>query len=91
MNLVMVEDMVDFLNCEVGKTSFSYLGLKVGLNHINASSWTHMLDKIRKRLAAWSGKYISFGRPITLIQAVLSAMPIYSLSLYLLPDRKSVV
>ncbi|KAL8518863.1 hypothetical protein ACS0TY_009996 [Phlomoides rotata] len=73
------------VGCEVGKTLFSYLGLNVVINHHNVSAWNNMVGKVKKKLEKWNGKHISFAGRITLIQAVLSAIPTYCLSFFLLP------
>lgn len=83
----IIQQMADALGCEVGQVPFSYLGLKVGINHRRDSSWKNLVDKIRRRLDLWNDKHISLGGRITLVQAVLSAVPIYCLSFFRLPKK----
>lgn len=84
---LMVENMARYLLCVVGKIPFSYLGMNVGINHRLARSWSMLIDKVRRRINSWKGKNLSFGGRITLIQAVLSAVPIYYLSFYRIPKN----
>lgn len=77
----------ELFGCEIGQTHFSYLGLNVGINHRRANSWSSLVEKIRMRLAKWNDKHISFGGRITLIQAVLSSIPIYCLSFFIIPMK----
>lgn len=60
----------------------SFLGLNVGINHKKSASWANLIDRIKRRLANWNDKNISFAGRITLIQAILSIIPIYSLFFY---------
>lgn len=84
---IIVEEMASVLGCSIGTSTLSYLGINVGIMHRRAEAWTPLVDKIRKRLAKWEDKQLSFGGRITLIQAVLSAIPIYVLSFYYLPKK----
>ncbi|KAL8495939.1 hypothetical protein ACS0TY_019890 [Phlomoides rotata] len=79
--------MSSLLGCEEGQRPFSYLDLSVGINHRQTASWTKLVDRIRRRLAKWNDKDMSLGGRATLIQAVLSAIPIYCLSLYRIPKK----
>jgi hypothetical protein len=75
----------NFLNCRRGRTLFKYLGLPVGANPRNMSTWEPMLNVIRGRLGSWGNKYVSLGGRIVLINAVLNAIPIFYLSYMKMP------
>ncbi|KAL8507861.1 hypothetical protein ACS0TY_018417 [Phlomoides rotata] len=77
-----METMADYLGCEVGQQPLSYLGLNVGIKHWRISSWDKLVARVRGRLAKWNDKHISFGGRATLIQFVLSSIPIFCLSFY---------
>lgn len=79
--------MAEYLNCKVSTSLFSYLGINVGINHRLTRSWSGLVGKVKKRLNSWSGNHLSFGGRITLIQSVLSALPVYCLSFYCIPKR----
>ncbi|WJX46635.1 beta-amyrin 28-monooxygenase [Trifolium repens] len=76
-----------FLNCRIGQIPFIYLRLPVGANPRLVSTWSPMLDVIRKRLGSWGNKYVSLGGRIVLINAVLSSIPIFFLSYMKLPVK----
>lgn len=42
------------LGCEVGMGSINYLGVKVGVNHRKSDVWSPMIQKVQKRMDAWS-------------------------------------
>ncbi|MCH80013.1 LINE-1 reverse transcriptase like, partial [Trifolium medium] len=77
----------DFLNCRIGRVPFKYLGLPVGSNPRKLSTWEPMLEVVRGRLRSWGNKYVSLGGRIVLINAVLSAIPIFFLSYLKMPNK----
>jgi hypothetical protein len=77
----------DFLNCRRGMIPFKYLGLPVGANPKKMSTWEPMLGVVRGRLGSWGNKYVSLGGRIVLINAVLSAIPIFYLSYMKMPSK----
>ncbi|MCH91937.1 LINE-1 reverse transcriptase like, partial [Trifolium medium] len=64
---------------------FKYLGLPVGANPRLYSTWLPMLETIKRRLRSWGNKYVSLGGRIVLINAVLSAIPIFFLAYMRMP------
>lgn len=81
----VMRNMAEYLQCKVSRNPFSYLGVNVGINHRLSKAWSSLIEKVKSHLNSWSGKHLSFGGRITLIQSVLSALPIYNLSFYRLP------
>ncbi|KAK2420573.1 hypothetical protein QL285_031284 [Trifolium repens] len=77
----------DFLNCKRGVAPFKYLGLPVGANPRKFSTWEPMLKVIRGRLGSWGNKHISLGGRIVMINAVLSAIPVFFLSYMKMPMK----
>ncbi|GLU05147.1 hypothetical protein SLE2022_222630 [Rubroshorea leprosula] len=73
------------LHCGVGKVPFIYLGLPVGGNPGRKQFWNSVLDRFRSKLASWKSPLLSFGGRISLINSVLSALPIFYLSLFRIP------
>ena len=72
-------------NCATGSWPIKYLGVPVAGSRIQISDWIPLVEKINKRLDGWKGSALSLGGRLTLLNACLSSIPIYSMSLYLLP------
>jgi hypothetical protein len=77
----------NFLHCRIGNTPFKYVGLPVGANPRKFSTWEHILNILMGRLRSWGNKYVSLGGQIFLINAVLSAIPIFYLSFLKMPVK----
>ncbi|GLT40917.1 hypothetical protein SLA2020_150140 [Shorea laevis] len=81
-----VEGSASMLRCGVGKSSFSYLGMPVDGNPGNKKLWEPLVNKFRAKLAIWKVISLSFGGRLTLLNSVLSALPIFYMSLFLIPN-----
>ncbi|KAG7576302.1 Ribonuclease H domain [Arabidopsis thaliana x Arabidopsis arenosa] len=66
---------------ELGK----YLGMPILQKRINKTTYGEVLEKVSSRLAGWKNKTLSMAGRITLTKAVLSSIPVYSMSSILLP------
>ena len=75
-------DAANFLNCSQMDTPFSYLGIPVGSSPTSRSVWQPIINKFESKLASWKHRCLSMGGRITLINSVLTALPIYLLSFY---------
>ena len=73
------------IGCGIGSLPSSYLGLPLGASHKALGVWDTVEDRFRKRLSSWKAQYISKGGRLTLIQSILSSLPIYCLSLFRMP------
>ncbi|KHN24682.1 hypothetical protein glysoja_029751, partial [Glycine soja] len=61
---------------------FVYLGIPIGANPRRARVWEPIIQKCERRLARWKQRFISFGGRVTLIQSVLTSIPIYYFSFF---------
>ena len=75
----------EMFNCATESWPIKYLGVPVSRNRIQISNWLPLVEKIAKRLDGWKGGALSLGGRLTLLNAYLSSIPIYSMSMYLLP------
>ena len=73
------------IGCEVGKWPLQYLGLPLGGNLCRKLFWEPVLRKVRKRLEGWKRSFLSRGGRLSLIESIMSSMPIYYLSLFKIP------
>ncbi|GLT87099.1 hypothetical protein SLE2022_051990 [Rubroshorea leprosula] len=81
-----VEGSASMLHCGVGKSHFCYLGMPVDGNPGNKKLWEPLVNKFRAKLAVWKAASLSFGGRLTLLNSVLSALPIFYMSLFLIPN-----
>jgi mannosylglycoprotein endo-beta-mannosidase len=73
------------MNCSTGVWPIKYLGVPVAGSRLHVSDWVSLVEKMMKRLEGWQGSVLSTGGRITLINACLSSLPTYCMSMYLLP------
>jgi hypothetical protein len=74
-----------FLHCEVDSIPFRFLGIPVGANPRRKGTWAPIIDAMRKRLSVWNGRNLSIGGRVTLINFVLSSLPLYFFSFFKAP------
>lgn len=84
-----VMEMVQGLGCRVRCLPIPFLGLKVGGRMLGSDGWGDLLEKTRGKLRKWDVKSLSMWGRITIIQSILSAMPVYRLSFLHLPKKAS--
>ncbi|GKV16979.1 hypothetical protein SLEP1_g27539 [Rubroshorea leprosula] len=85
-----VED--DWLNkmswvmcCKKGALPIKYLGITVGGSCKRIAFWKPLVEIFERKLASWKGRYLSLGGRITLINSVLSSLPVFWMSMYVIP------
>ncbi|GKV16991.1 hypothetical protein SLEP1_g27551 [Rubroshorea leprosula] len=81
-----VEGSAGMLRCGVGKSPFIYLGMPVDGNTGRKKVWEPLINKFRAKLVVWKAASLSFGGRLTLLNSVLSALPIFYMSLFLIPN-----
>lgn len=84
----ILESMAGILGCVIGTVPFSYLGIKVGVRYKRELEWSDTIQKVKNRLKGWEHRKLSIGGRVTLLNAVLTTIPIYHLSFSCIP-RKS--
>ncbi|KAG5591095.1 hypothetical protein H5410_041609 [Solanum commersonii] len=62
-----------------------YLGMPLGAKSQSKEIWNSVLEKCEKKLVRWKAQYLSKGGMLTLINAVLDALPTYMLTLFPIP------
>ena len=73
--------------CGTDQLPTKYLGVPLGATQRARATWDPILTKFDKRLSQWKGKQLSNGGKLTLINATLSNLPIYYLSVLLAPIK----
>lgn len=78
-------EFAEVLGCQVGRFPFVYLGVKVGSVHRKVVEWENVVQQVRNRVIKWENLNISFGGRRTLLNVVLSSLPVFYLSTYRAP------
>lgn len=73
------------MKCNVGKLSFTYLGLPIGANFGKKEVWRSLVDRFRRELSCWKSRNLSFEGQVVLLNLVLSALTVYYLSFFKAP------
>lgn len=55
------------------------------IKKLTTADWSCIIDKVSKKLQGWVGNLLSFGGRLTLVNSILSAVPLCMLSLYKMP------
>jgi hypothetical protein len=75
------------LNCNIGHLPMKYLGVWVSNRHMACSDLAYVYQKVEKKLPTWQSVGLSSGGKAILIQSCLSAIPNYSMGVYLLQEE----
>ena len=79
--------LANLLGCKLVNLPIMYLGVPLHWKKLNEVEWLPLIEKIEKRLQTWKGKLMSMGGEVTLLNSVVSAIPLYWLSLYKMPSK----
>ncbi|GKV42979.1 hypothetical protein SLEP1_g50328 [Rubroshorea leprosula] len=77
--------MAYILKCKLGAFPCKYLGVPIGGNGRNIKVWKPLIETFKRKLCSWKGRFLSLGGRITLLNSVLSNIPVYLMSVHLLP------
>ena len=80
-----LDELAAGLGCEVLSLPSSYLGLPLGAKSTGVVKWDPIVERFERKLASWKKPLLSKGARVTLIQSVLSNLPVYFLSLFAIP------
>ncbi|GKU93106.1 hypothetical protein SLEP1_g6734 [Rubroshorea leprosula] len=86
-----LDKFAEKLNCVTGQTPFKYLGVLIGTNPKRTSTWTSMVDTMRKRLSNWKRDLLSFDKRIIPLKSVISNIPVYYFSTLKAPKQSRVL
>lgn len=68
---------------------YQYLGAPIHYKKLSAIHFDHLLRKIETKVSGWKGKLLSSGGKLTLLQSVMSALPLHVL--YVLKPPMSII
>lgn len=85
MSEVVASNCAHELRTPAGSLPITYLGLPLSDHHIGSTGWTPVVERMERRLQGWSSRLLSRGGRLILLRTVLSALPIYYLSILKMP------
>lgn len=71
--------------CEEGSLPDKYLGLPLASKFKHRAVWQDIIEKFKSYLAQWKRRYLTKAGGLVLIKSTLSTLPIFMLSLLVLP------
>lgn len=77
-----IQSASHFLSCFMDYILFKFVGIPVGFNHRRIATWRPIVDNLKKKLCSWKGKFLPFVGRVSLINSVLSNLPIYFLCFF---------
>jgi hypothetical protein len=78
-------DYVDLFCCKSGEFPIKYLGIPIHYRTLRNVDWRMIEERFEKRLSSWKSKHLSIGGRLTLINSVLSSLPMYMMSFFTIP------
>ena len=75
----------DILNCGPLQFPFIYLGMPIGVNPRRKVVWEPLIRKLEAKLNKWNQRSLSMAGRITLINVVLTALPLFYMSFFRAP------
>src|SRR6266540_1202229 len=79
------EAYTELFGCKQGNFPLKYLGIPLHTRKLRNSEWRMTEECFEKRLSSWKGKHLSIGGRLTLINSVLSSLPMYMMSFFKIP------
>lgn len=77
--------LANILRCRVGNLPSKYLGLPLSPRPPSKEAWTEIIQKIQRKIEGWQAKLLSGGGRLILVNAVLTSIPLYYLSVFKAP------
>ncbi|GKV12050.1 hypothetical protein SLEP1_g23252 [Rubroshorea leprosula] len=88
VNEEWLDKMAWVLCYKKGNFPFKYLGVPIGGSNRKLHFWKPLVDVFSKKLSSWKGRFLFLGGKITLINSVLSSLPVFWMSMYWIPSGK---
>jgi len=75
----------ELFGCNQGAFPIRYLGIPIHYRRLSNADWKRVEECFEQRLSSWKGKHLSTGGRLTLINSVLSSLPMYMMSFFAIP------
>lgn len=63
----------------------TYLGSPLGCNLLSLKIWKPLVACVEEKLEGWKSKFISHGARVTLLKLIINSLPIFFITLFILP------
>ncbi|XP_026412651.1 uncharacterized protein LOC113308124 [Papaver somniferum] len=80
-----ISDWAKEFGCATDYIPFMYLGMPLGAKYPSTSIWYPIIEKFEKRLSPWRKGNLSRGGKLTLLNCILTSLPMYFFSLFKAP------
>lgn len=84
-NLIEVVQMI--LSSQSAQLPIKYLGLPLAVWKLTKADFQPLIEAVHHRLASWQSAFLSYGGQMTLVKAVLTALPLYYMQVISIPKR----
>jgi hypothetical protein len=81
----MENEYMELFGCNTGTFPIWYFGIPFHYRRLSNNDWLRVQERFEKHLSSWKGKNLSTGGRLTLINSVLSSLPMYMMSFFEIP------
>jgi hypothetical protein len=78
-------EYVELFGCKEGELPFRYLGIPMSPKRLSNKDWRVVEERFQKKVGSWKGKLLSSGERLVLINSVLSSLPMFMMSFFIIP------
>ncbi|KAJ3687618.1 hypothetical protein LUZ61_016782 [Rhynchospora tenuis] len=80
-----IQAIHQLIGCQPKELPITYLGLPLSIRQCRKIHFKPLIDAFHRKLDGWQAKFLSLGGRLTLVKAVLTAMPLYYMQVIKLP------
>jgi hypothetical protein len=84
-HVIMRDEICDILHIDTKALSDKYLGLPASVGAGRSDCFMHSIERIIQRINGWKEKILSIGGKEILLKAIVQAIPVYAMSVFLIP------
>jgi hypothetical protein len=81
---LQIEGLLDVIPCEVKDFPCKYLGLPLHTRALRKIDVQPLIDRIASKLPSWKAKFLDRSRRLTLVNSVLTSMPVHFMTVFAL-------
>jgi hypothetical protein len=81
----MEDQYRELFGCESGSLPFKYFGIPIHVRRLKNGEWRSIEDRFEWKLSSLTGKLLSYGDRLILINSVLTSLPMFLLSFFEIP------